>query len=480
MRKRTTITTIIILIFTILLTACQSDQPDTVQPSVTVTSQKTATKTTTPIPTATPTNTPTPEWLVPLTELEEIELEFVHPWTGDLAHTIDELVDNFNQTNEFSIFVKVDAPGSAQQVFQQSEAALRNEKGPDVVIAPIEELAYWHAIENLVLLDEYLNDVTYGLEEKIIEDFIPLFWEQDVLDEHRLGIPVSRNANFLVQNTSWAKELGFNIPPMSPQIFRNHVCTARDELINDNDWRNNGMGGWIVKQDEYTILSWLNTFHLNEFPINQESYAFDQPATLEGFTFLRQIFDEDCSWNARNPTHYEYMINRQALYISADIYDLVYLQKAFALSESEDQWQIIPYPDKNGKPVLLTHGDSIGIMKSDPAQELAAWLFVRWLSGLEQQSEISEINPGLPVSQSIISELSTDRSDQWNQVVSLLDTAKSTPRTADWRVARFVLPDAAFQIYLANITPDQYPQIIAMLDTIIAEISTQPASLSWE
>jgi hypothetical protein len=105
---------------------------------------------------------------------------------------------------------------------------------------------------------------------------------------------------------------------------------------------------------------------------------------------------------------------------------------------------------------------------------------VRWLSSPEQQSEIAEMNPGLPVSQSIISDLSKDRSDQWNQVVSLLDTAKSTPRTAEWRVARFVLPDAAFQIYLANITPDQYPQIIAMLDTIITELSAQPASLSWE
>jgi multiple sugar transport system substrate-binding protein/sn-glycerol 3-phosphate transport system substrate-binding protein len=480
MRKQTTITTIIILIFTILLTACQSDNPDSAQPSVTVTSHKTATKTTTPTPTTTPTNTPTPEWLVPLTDLEEVELIFVHPWTGDLAHTIDELVDLFNQTNEFSIFVKVDAPGSAQQVFQQSESALRDEKGPDVVIAPIEELAYWYASENLVLLDEYLNDVTYGLETETIENFIPLFWEQDVLDKHRLGIPVSRNANFLIQNTSWTKELGFSVLPMSPQIFRNHVCTARDELINDNDWRNNGMGGWVVKQDEYTILSWLNTFHLNEFPISQESYAFDQPATLEAFTFLRQIFDEDCTWNARNPTHYEYLINRQALYISADIYDLDFLQKAFALSESDDQWQVIPYPDKAAKPVLLTHGDSLGILKSDPAKELAAWLFVRWLSSPEQQSEIAEMNPGLPVSQSIISDLSKDRSDQWNQVVSLLEFAKSTPRTAEWRVARFVLPDAAFQIYLANITPDQYPQIIAMLDTIIAELSAQPASLSWE
>jgi ABC-type glycerol-3-phosphate transport system substrate-binding protein len=480
MRKQTTITAIIILILSMFLSACQPSNPGLVDPTRTATVQKTATRTPTRIPTATSTNTPTPSWLVPLTELEEVELEFVHPWTGELAHTIDELVDTFNQTNEHSIFVKVNTPGSAQQVFQQSEASLRDSQGPDVVIAPIEELAYWQANDSLVTLDGYLNDVTYGLEQETIEDFFPLFWEQDVIDDQRLGIPVSRNANFLIQNTSWAKELGLNIPPLNPQLFRNHVCSARDELLYDDDWRNNGMGGWVVKQDEYTILSWLNTFQLTEFPTDQTTYAFDQPATLDAFTFLRQIFDEDCSWNARNPTHYEYLINRQALYISADIYDLDFLRKAFALAENDDQWQVIPYPDKGGKPILLTHGDSFGIMKSDPAQELAAWFFVRWLSGLEQQRKIAEINPGLPVSQSIITELAGDRSDQWKQIVSLLEDAKSTPRTAEWRVARFVLPDAAFQIYLANITPDQYPQIIAMLDSIIAELSSQPASLSWE
>jgi hypothetical protein len=47
-------------------------------------------------------------------------------------------------------------------------------------------------------------------------------------------------------------------------------------------------------------------------------------------------------------------------------------------------------------------------------------------------------------------------------------------------VARFVLEDAAYQIFLANITPEQFPEIITMLDTIIADLSQQPASLSWE
>ena len=480
MKKSTTTTIILSLILVLILSACQPKNPGAVEPTASATIQKTATRTPTTIPTTTPTNTPTPTWLVPLTELEEIEIQFTHPWTGDIASTIDKLVDDFNQTNEYSIFVKVSAPGSAQQVFQQSEAVIRDGQGPNVVVAPIEEIAYWHKMGNLITLDDYLTDFQYGLNNDLIDDFIPLFWGQDVLNEQRLGIPISRNANFLVQNISWSKELGFDIPAITPQFFRTQTCKARDELLNDNDWMNNGMGGWIVTQDEYTILSWLNAFQLVEFPTSETPYAFDQPATLDGFTFLREIFDEDCTWNARNPSHYEYFTNRQALYISADVYDLEPLQKTFTLLESEDQWQVTLYPHKQAKPELITHGESLGMLKSDPAQELASWLFIRWLSMPEQQIQLAKANPGLPVSLSILDQIKSERSEQWNQVVDLLEDARPAPRTAEWRVARFVLQDAAYQVYLANITPVQYPQIIGLLDTIIADLSQQPATLAWE
>jgi len=141
MKKSTTTTIILSLILVLILSACQPKNPGAVEPTASATIQKTATRTPTTIPTTTPTNTPTPTWLVPLTELEEIEIQFTHPWTGDIASTIDKLVDDFNQTNEYSIFVKVSAPGSAQQVFKQSEAAIRDGQGPNVVVAPIEEIA---------------------------------------------------------------------------------------------------------------------------------------------------------------------------------------------------------------------------------------------------------------------------------------------------------------------------------------------------
>ena len=480
MKKTTTKSAVFTIVLGLVLTACQPNNIESQQISATPNQQRTATRTLTPLPTQTPSPTPTPDWLLPLEELKKIELSFIHPWTGDLANEINQLVDTFNQTNEYSIFVKVVAPGSSQQVFQHSEAALRNDQGPNVVVAPIEELAYWHQFGYLLELDPFIDDVTYGLDRETIQDFFTVFWQQDVIDTIRLGIPISRNANFLVVNTSWAKELEINITSMTPKMFQNQVCAARDDLLYDDDWRNNGMGGWIVRHNDYTILNWLNAFDLAEFPDIDTSYSFDQDATLNAFTYLRDLFDDACAWNARNPTHYEYFANRQALFISADGYDLEFIQKTLDLAENEDQWQVVPYPNLEGEPVLLVHGDSLGILKSMPAEDFASWLFIRWLSAPQQQLQMAQVNPGLPVSQSIQDQISADRSDQWNQVIALLDDAQPAPRTAEWRVARFILQDAAYQIFLANITPEQYPQIISLLDELIVDLSQQPASLAWE
>lgn len=472
--------TILFVVLVLLLSACEASNPASNDPTATVTMQKTATRTPTPAPTNTPMPTATPEWLVPLSELEEVEITFVHPWTGELQKTVNQLVDTFNQTNEYGIFVNVQATGSSQQVFQQSELALREGQGPDVVVAPIEELAYWYKLDNLVSLDGYLYDFQYGFSQEDFEDFLPIFWEQNTLDQARLGIPISGNVNFLVQNASWAKELGYDSPGQTPQQFQSQVCAARDQILNDNQWQNDGTGGWIVQQDEYTTLSWLNTYQLADFPTSETPYAFDQTATVDGFTYIRQLFDDDCAWIARDPTHYEYLVNRQALYISADVYDLDMLSKTFTRLESTDQWLLTAYPEIQGNPNVFAHGESLGILKSDPSRELASWLFIRWLSAYEQQVQLAWVNPGLPVRLNTLIDVQENRSDQWNQAASLLTEAKPAPRTSEWRVARFVLQDASYQIFLSNITPVQYPSIIAMLDSIILDLSQQPASIGWE
>jgi hypothetical protein len=53
------------------------------------------------------------------------------------------------------------------------------------------------------------------------------------------------------------------------------------------------------------------------------------------------------------------------------------------------------------------------------------------------------------------------------------------PRTSDWRIARFVLPDAFFQTLQIHIMPDQFPEIVRLLDETILSLYDLPASSGW-
>lgn len=471
---------LLLILFGLILSACQPlDVPDNPF-DATATVQATKQKTPVPSPTVTPTKTPLPDWFIPETELEDVTISIVHPWTGETARQIEILVDSFNQNNKWGIFAESFAVGGAQQVFQQTEFAVQAGEAPNVVIAPINELAYWDQHEQLVRLDDYLQDATYGMPSDQQAAFYPLFWGQDVVNGERLGIPAFRSGRVLVYNQTWAKEMGYGTPPLTPLQLKNQTCAARDIILNDDVWQNNGVGGLIIDRHTYTALSWLVGFGIEEFPIDDGVYQFDQPQTIETFDYLRELSDDVCAWTSRNPTPYEYFANREALMYAAELEEINAQQKAMEMAENEDLWSVIPFPTTSGEPGLLVYGSSYGILKNTPQQDLAAWLFIRWMNDPINQKQLAQKLDAFPVTTALIEEVTSQRSPQWEKAVALLENAKSAPSGAWWRVGRFVLPDAVYQIYQPNFTPESYSDLLKLLDETIESLSQQPAALGWQ
>ena len=389
------------------------------------------------------------------------------------------LFPDFNAENQWGIEVTAHGMGSAQQVFQQSEAGIVIGNGPQVVIAPIEELAYWFKQGYLISLDKYIQDSTYGLDANTLEDFFPPFWQQDIVNGEQLGIPVSRDVHFLLYNQTWAKDLGFANSPVNFSQFNAQTCAAGAALAHDNRIDNNGMGGWIINRSDLVLLSWLRGFGIADFPEQEMIYQYNQPQTIKAFTYIRKLFDEGCAWVSRNPTPYEYFANRQALIISADLNDLDPLESIMQIAGNEDQWVVLPYLSETGDPVVLPQGSSLGILRSSKAQELASWIFIRWLNEPDQQLEFAKANADLPVTNKLLSEFSNTRDEKWQAVVAMMEYIQPAPRISDWRIARFVLPDAFFQTLQIHIMPDQFPEIVRLLDETILSLYDLPASSGW-
>jgi ABC-type glycerol-3-phosphate transport system substrate-binding protein len=193
-------------------------------------------------------------------------------------------------------------PDLVTSYLYQAQAWETEESGPQAGQAKGRSQGAGTPGEVLVELDPYVDDPVWGFSPEEQSDFYPAYWEQDVVDGRRLGIPAQRSAQFLYYNLSWAEELGFDEPPATPEQFRRQACTAAEANQQDDDPDNDLTGGWIISTHYATVSAWIHAFGGEIARANASgsggSYQFDTPEAEESLRFLRDLHDQGCAWLA--------------------------------------------------------------------------------------------------------------------------------------------------------------------------------------
>lgn len=410
-------------------------------------------------------------------DLRGLQIRFLHPWAGATAEQIDLLVDTFNRSNQWGFRVQAESTGGTGMLYQEVNP-LDAAGLPDLVAAPGEYLLTWFRsnAEMVADLNGYIRHSEWGLSSDQVGDFIPAFWQQDLTGEVRLGIPLLRDASLLLYNQTWAKELGFNRPPVTPEEFQQQACAAALANRSDRTMVNDGTGGWIVETRGVTLWSWLRGFGADPYPASGGVFQFASPQSEAALTFLRTLVDENCAWKSRLAEPYEYFANRQALFYSGVLEDTLVQAHTMQRMNKDDVWTVIPYPSLDGEPVLVASGPSLAIFRTSPQRQLAAWLFLRWLITPEHLADLTEAAGGLPVTQSALAELRVfgAQQPQWRAGLVYLAQVQTPPADADWRNARSLLEDAGYQALLPSVTLEQIPSVLQMLDDMIIELRGMP------
>jgi ABC-type glycerol-3-phosphate transport system substrate-binding protein len=415
-------------------------------------------------------------------ELNGIEINFWHPWTGQTASASVDLVNEFNRSNEWGIKVKVASYYSAGALYEAVTSGLEQQPVslPDVIAAPEDQLAIWYSEkERLLSLDDYIAQPGIGLSKQEIDNFYPVFWKQNQWDSHQVGIPALRSANVVFYNQTWAKELGFQEPPKTPAEFKKQACAA---AVSNNGAKiidKYGTGGWLVDSDGLTVLSWLDAF--DSHPIaanNSQEYAFDSKEGQAAFSFLRGMLDDGCAWLKRMQTPDVFFTNRLALFYSGTLQDMPVQQRLNGLAKSEDSWIVITYPREDGTGVIFSNGYSLALFRQADQQsptadqykkQMAGWLFVRWFSQSANIVRLTEKLPSLPVS-TAVEALLNEKQNQfpWNSILPLVKSIHPAPATASWRHVRRFVEDAGWQVF--QLPADQVNTILPQLDASVREI----------
>ena len=61
---------------------------------------------------------------------------------------------------------------------------------------------------------------------------------------------------------------------------------------------------------------------------------------------------------------------------------------AFDWNKNSDVWTIQPYPVDDIKPILLVSGQDYAVLAASAEEQLASWLFIRWMIQPENQPDI--------------------------------------------------------------------------------------------
>ena len=227
-----------------------------------------------------------------------------------------------------------------------------------------------------------------------------------------------------------------------------------------------------------SALSWLAVFGANPAPAKAGGdWNFDQPEGLDALLYLRDMQEKGCLWAPKFPTPYEYFGGRKTLFYMASIQDVllqaVYQQKI----DSQDEWIFIPFPGSDGEAVIFSYGSSYALLRGQDsektggaARQMAAWLFVRWMSQAENQVRLGLVWGSLPVSEGTRAGLNAQKNVfPWNTLLGLESEVRPLPSEPNWRLVRRPLEDAFWHLFnLAS--ADQVTQLLPALDQMAKEL----------
>ncbi len=192
-------------------------------------------------------------------------------------------------------------------------------------------------------------------------------------------------------------------------------------------------------------MAWWYAFNARILPEKPgEPVRFDQIEGNTALKFLQNMQSQGCLWQGLNPSPYGYFTDRYTMLYIGSLQDLSHQQGYQLSSESQDEWQLIPFPQQEEKPFYLTTGYSYGLLKSAPHLQMAGWLWIRWLSENTRQTEITRIYNGIslknPLKDSLLPQ---DQQKHFEPNASLIPF----PGNPDWLVIRRPIQDAFWQIF---------------------------------
>jgi ABC-type glycerol-3-phosphate transport system substrate-binding protein len=440
-----------------LIAGCATPTP--VSPTVAPTTEAQA-------PTAAPAPTEVPPTEVPPTEVPAVDptgqnIVFWHAMSsGANLEGMTALVEEFNSANEWDITVEAVAQGNQSELETAVNGAVTTGELPNLTMGFPNGLALWHSLGVIASLNDYIADSDFGLSQEELDAIYPGPYSSGTLaDGTQVGIPMHQSAQVLFYNHTWAQELGFENPPATSAEFKEQACAAAAANNADDNADNDGTGGFVYFPDASMVSAFVWAF--DGAIINQAGDAYDlsNQAVKDVALFFKDLFDNGCTLSTPSFPNPEFA-GRLALFASSSTAGIPFQVSAMGEAGNDDIWGTIAFPGPNGTQVVNAFGQMIGVVQTNPEADLASWIFLRWLTSPEAQSEWVATTGYFPSQTTTDVGTRPDDDPIWAGALELLPVGHAEPNLAAHGAVRGAIRDAFFAILEA---PDE-AGVAAVLD----------------
>jgi multiple sugar transport system substrate-binding protein len=460
---------LLLLVILMSLVSCTASDP-TMTDVVTEVSPSVETPAPTETPQAAETQSTPVHLMVDEEDLAGIVVRFLHPWTGAQADTLGDIAARFSMTNAWDIWVEVETTGGESAMLDALEEDIAEGDIPGLIAAHPYNLALLEEDVFTINLRPYFESLEWGLSPEAREDIPAVFLQQFMSEGALVALPVAPQATVVFYNQTWGGELGYAFEPENAAEFQEQSCEAvyanNEDDIEDND----GTGGWLVSFEPTVLAGWYAAFD-GELPVDGMP-KFDTEAGEAAFSMLKSAYDEGCFWISRQPEPYFYFANRYALAYAGTLDQIPVQMGWMREAENEDTWMAMGLPGPESE-VMLIDAPGVMVTADSPENQMAAWLFARYLLEPEVQAELVRSGFTLPVRESAMELLGDFGAayPQWAQAAAMIESAKPLPTSRGWGVGRFLLQDAMNQFMHMVLEPDS--SIVDELSSILEELDAE-------
>ncbi len=360
-------------------------------------------------------------------------ITFWYQHSGAREKIMQGMIDDFNASNEWKIKVQGKYAGSYDEIYNKIVQGIPDHQVPELTVAYSNQAAVYAKNGGIIELTPFIESSKWGFTKAELDDFFSFTEKGDYLPEFkgRYGFPNQRSMEVLFYNEDWLRQLGFDHPPYTWEEFESMACAASN--------KNDGKVGYVLSVDPSTFADML--FNRNGSLINADgtSYAFGDQAGLEVITFLHELSEKGClSIETTEKQDQDEFSAGRALFTFGSTTGLPdYLR--LVSGGANFNWSVSTMPSSLKSPSVSVYGASLSILKTTPEKQLAAWLFIKWLTAPEQTAYWAQSTGYFPVRRSAAELLKNYFSEnpQYGKAFSFLDLDIAVePGLASWTECR--------------------------------------------